>query len=91
MASNLLDFQTIHAFHTSTINRLAVDASSARTSEEAADAIFAGLTAQREAISGVSLDEEAINLSKFEKAFQGATRFLSVVDQLADEVLGLVR
>lgn len=91
MASDLLDFQTLEDFHTSTINRLAVDASAARTAEEAADAIHTGLTAQRESISGVSLDEEAINLAKFEKAFQGATRFLSVVDQLADEVLGLVR
>ena len=89
--SDLLDHLSIQDFHATTINTLAVDAAAARTAEEAADAVHGSLVAQREAVSGVSLDEEAINLAKFEKAFQGAARFLGVIDQLADEVLALVR
>lgn len=89
--SDLLDHLSIQDFHATTINTLAVDAAAARSAEEAADAVHGSLVAQREAISGVSLDEEAINLAKFEKAFQGASRFLGVINRLADEMLALVR
>ncbi len=90
-ASSLLGGVSIQDFHAGTIDALAVDAAAALTAAEAAESIYNGLTAQREAISGVSLDEEAINLTKFERAFQGATRFLNVVDGLTNDVLSLVR
>ena len=49
------------------------------------------LVAQREAMSGVSLDEEALALIKFERAFQGAARYITVVDELIGEMLNMVR
>ncbi|MBU0640605.1 MAG: flagellar hook-associated protein FlgK [Planctomycetes bacterium] len=88
--SALLENQSIQDFHASTVNMLAVTTSGALSQHEAADAVYSGLFAQREAISGVSLDEEAINLAKFEKAYQGATRYLSVVDSLTNELMALV-
>lgn len=89
-ASSLLSAFSVEEFHAATIGGLAVTVSIARTEAEASDAVYSGLLAQREAVSGVSLDEEAINLAKFERSFQGAARFLSVLDRLADEVLALV-
>lgn len=89
-ASSLLGSFSVQEFHAASIGGLAVTVSIARTEAEASDAVYAGLLAQRESVSGVSLDEEAINLSKFERSFQGAARFLSVLDRLADEVLALV-
>lgn len=89
--STLLGNQSIESFHANTTNRLAVEGSAALTGYEAADAVYAALVAQRESVSGVSLDEEAINLTKFERAYQGAARYLSVIDNLSNEVLGLVR
>jgi flagellar hook-associated protein 1 FlgK len=88
--STLLGGQTIESYHATTINRLAVEGSAALTSYEASDAVYSALVAQRESISGVSLDEEAINLTKFERAYQGAARYLGVIDNLSNEVLGLV-
>jgi flagellar hook-associated protein 1 FlgK len=58
---------------------------------EAASSVLASLHAQRESISGVNLDEEAISLVKFQRAFQGAARFVSVVDRLLQELVVLVR
>jgi flagellar hook-associated protein 1 FlgK len=49
------------------------------------------LQAQREAVSGVSLDEEAINLMRFQRAYQGAARLVSVVDELMETMMGMVR
>ncbi len=53
--------------------------------------IVEGLETQRQSKSGVNLDEEAINLITFEQAYQGSARFLSVVNELMDTMLGLVR
>jgi hypothetical protein len=36
------------------------------------------------------LDEEAINLTKYERSFQGVSRFLSVVDSLTTEIMNLI-
>ena len=35
------------------------------------------LQAQRESLSGVSLDEEAVNLIRQQRAFQGAARLIT--------------
>lgn len=89
-ASDALGGRTIEEFHSDMFSRVAVGASNARVQFEAADAVYESLLAQREAVSGVSLDEEAINLTRYQTAFQGAARYLSVVDQLANDVLALV-
>ncbi|NNE65152.1 MAG: flagellar hook-associated protein FlgK [Pyrinomonadaceae bacterium] len=52
-------------------------------------AIIAQATAQREAISGVSLDEEAINLLQYQKAFEAAARFIRVADEVTQTILSL--
>jgi flagellar hook-associated protein 1 FlgK len=88
--SPLLNNQGVQDFQAALIGALAVEAAAARSAQEAADAVYSSLLAQREAISGVSLDEEAINLTKFEQAFQGATRYISVVQSLGDEVMALL-
>lgn len=88
--SALLGNRSIQDYHEAIISDLAVEVSSALTDHEAASAVYDGLYAQREAISGVSIDEEALNLSKFEQAYQAAARYLSVVDQLTSEVMSLL-
>ncbi|MEW6250008.1 MAG: flagellar hook-associated protein FlgK [Planctomycetota bacterium] len=90
-ASALLGNISIEDYRQGVITALAVETAGAETAHEAADAVYSSLLAQREAISGVNLDEEAINLTKFERSFQGASRFLGVLDSLADEVLALVQ
>jgi flagellar hook-associated protein 1 FlgK len=88
--SALLGEVSILDFHAATVSSLAVEVSTANTEYEAADAVYSSLLAQREAVSGVSLDEEAINLTKYERSFQGASRFVSVLDSLSEEILALV-
>ncbi len=90
-ASRLLDGRSILAFHALMTDELAVATAAAETGREAADAVYSSLLAQREAVSGVNLDEEVLNLTKFERSFQGAARYLTVLDALSAEVLSLVR
>ena len=72
------------------IDGIAVGASSARRSAAAARVVHETLVNQREALSGVSLDEEAINLMRQQRAFQGASRVIAAVDELMKTLLSLV-
>jgi flagellar hook-associated protein FlgK len=46
--------------------------------------------AERESISGVSPDEEMLNLLKFQRSFQAAARLIATVNQTLDEILRIV-
>jgi flagellar hook-associated protein 1 FlgK len=45
---------------------------------------------RREALSGVSLDEEMINLVKFQNAYDAAAKLISTADELMQTVLNMV-
>ncbi len=47
------------------------------------------LSNRRESISGVSLDEEAINLIKYQRSFQAGARMINVTDELLQTILNL--
>ena len=72
------------------MNEIAITAADAKNDAEASDVVKETLLAQREALSGVSLDEEAINLIRQQRAFQGASRLIAAVDELMQQILALV-
>ena len=49
------------------------------------------LLRQRDSISGVSLDEEMTDLTKFQKAFAASARLITTVDEMLDSVVNLKR
>lgn len=44
----------------------------------------------RESISGVSLDEEMVNLVKFQSAYDASAKLISIADELIQTVLGII-
>jgi flagellar hook-associated protein 1 FlgK len=52
--------------------------------------IITQLNNHRESISGVSLDEEMINLVKFQHAYEAATKLISTLDELLNTVINMV-
>lgn len=90
VTSALLGNRSIANYHSDMVGDLAVIGGAALDGYEAADAVYQGLYAQRESISGVSLDEEAINMTKYERAYQGAARYITVLNEMTDEVLRLL-
>lgn len=90
-AGDLLSGVSIPEFFNGIANSVAVTAAGANSDVDAASAVQSALQAQKESISGVNLDEEAIALVKFQRAFQGAARFVSVVDQMIGDLVNLIR
>lgn len=52
-------------------------------------AILGQVTAQRDSYSGVSLDEEAISLMQYQKAYEAAARFLKIADEMTQTIISL--
>lgn len=89
--SSRLGGVSLQDFFTAQLGSIASAAGAANTDFEAATSVTLALKTQRESISGVNLDEEAIALLKYQRAYQGATRYVSVVDQLIEELVALIR
>ena len=85
-----LNGASLKTAYESIINTVAISNASAKTSLEASLAVKETLTIQRESLSGVSLDEEAINLMRSQRAFQGAARVISAIDELMKTLLQMI-
>jgi len=72
------------------VQQVAVQTDAAQTEAQAATIVRESLEGQRAAKSGVSIDEESINLINYQRSYQGAARYLSIVDELTQELINLV-
>ncbi|MFG0274002.1 MAG: flagellar hook-associated protein FlgK [Phycisphaerales bacterium] len=88
--SDLLGGVSLDEHWRRTTDGVAVDTASAKSQRLAATQVRESLQAQRDAVSGVSVDEESINLITFQRQFQAAARLISTVDQLTETLIGLV-
>lgn len=91
VGSSLLDGTSLNGFYNRIANEVAVSTAEINDEAEAASGVFLSLSAQRESISGVNLDEEAVSLLKYQRSFQGAARFITVVDELIGELVAIIR
>lgn len=66
-------------------------AANADLSRSAYEALAEQSVAAQQSVSGVNLDEEAVNLIRFQQAYQAAAQALQIASSLFDEVLGLIR
>ncbi len=61
----------------------------ANTQQQASQAVLTQLQNQRASVSGVSMDEESINLQQFQQAYQAAARVVTVIDKLTTLAINL--
>ncbi|MAD19782.1 MAG: flagellar hook-associated protein FlgK [Planctomycetaceae bacterium] len=73
----------------SEVNTLAVETGAARTRYESSVLVRESLEAQNQAVSGVSIDEEAIDLMTLQRQFQAAARFITVIDEAMQVLLSI--
>jgi flagellar hook-associated protein 1 FlgK len=73
----------------SVVNGVAVESATAKNNAEATKVVQDTLSAQRESLSGVSLDEEAINLMRQQRAFQAASRVVAAVDEMLKTLISM--
>lgn len=86
-----LNGASLNSFYNAMVADVAVTSSAAQAALDATTTIVESLSAQRESISGVNVDEEAVNLIKFQRGYEGAARFMTVVDSMLQTLLGLIQ
>ena len=69
---------------------IATSSASARNKANADSMIRESLDAQRAGVSGVSIDEESINLLSFQRQYQGAAQVISTAQEMFATLLALV-
>lgn len=78
---------TMSQFFSRSVSNLGQALASANSRVEDQTNIANLVKSQRDAVSGVSLDEEMADLVRFQRAFQASSRVFSVVDELLDTVV----
>ncbi|MDW8364566.1 MAG: flagellar hook-associated protein FlgK [Abditibacteriales bacterium] len=78
---------TSEAYHRTTILQIAQAAQQAHADATTRESVLTQLRAQRQRVSGINIDEELINLIRFQRAFEANARLLTVVDSMMDTVI----
>jgi flagellar hook-associated protein 1 FlgK len=82
---------TFSAAYNQTIGRTASLASEADLNLSAYTSMSSSAEAASRSVSGVNLDEEAVNLIRFQQAYQAAAKAIQVASSMFNEILGIVR
>ncbi len=78
---------TYNEYMTATAAELASDISLNRDYQDTSDTVLSSLADSRDAMSGVSLDEEGVNLLAYQKSYNAAARFMTVLDEMMDTLI----
>ena len=78
---------TYNQYMTGLVGELALDVNLNQNFSDTSSNVLNNLTSARESISGVSMDEEGINLLAYQKSYNAAARFLTTLDEAVDTLI----
>jgi flagellar hook-associated protein 1 FlgK len=81
---------TLSQYYGRFVSTLGSAVSSAKGLASGAELVLSQTEAQRDSISGVSIDEEMTNLIKYQRSFEAAARLVNTTNELFQTVLNMV-
>ncbi len=81
--------QTLEEFYRYTTAGIATDTNNAGINKDSAELLTKTVTEQMQAVSGVDMDEELMNLMKYQSAYQASAKIITTVDQMLNTLLGI--
>jgi flagellar hook-associated protein 1 FlgK len=90
LSIDALGGRSLRGFWQSRTTDLAVRTQAANTKAESARLVRESLDAQSQATSGVSIDEESINMLSYQRQFQAAARYIATIDETLQTLLTIV-
>jgi len=88
---SFLDGQNPSEFYANFLGKVSYATSEAINGLNTSKLIQSQLETQRESLIGVNLDEEAISLIKFQKAFEAASRVINTANEMLNTIINLGR
>lgn len=90
-ANTLQQLSTVFASSASNfVNDVGVQVATWKSNQKADSVVLATLKSQRDSISGVSLDEEAANLLKYQQMYTASTKVLQAGNQMFNTLLSIM-
>jgi len=69
------------------VRQIGSDVKTATSANTTANSVLTSITAQRQSVSGVSMDEEMSNMIRFQRGYQAAARALTTMDDLLNTLI----
>jgi len=82
--------QTLDDYYTGMISSLGEEIQKVQNTVQSQEMLKDQIENQREAVSGVSLDEEMTNLIKYQRSFEAAAKVVRVVDEIMQTVIDMI-
>jgi len=86
---NFVGGQTAAAFYAGITGKIGTMENEATNGQNTTKLLSDQLTNQRESVIGVNLDEEAVNLIKFQKAFEASSRIINTTSEMLTAIINL--
>lgn len=83
--------RTLSDGYANLVGRAATSVSEATLRRDAADAAVDQVDALRQSVSGVSVDEEMVDLVRFQRGYQAALKVVQTADEMLGELMNLKR
>jgi flagellar hook-associated protein 1 len=88
-AANVAGGQTASGYYAALLGQIGTATSAASTDNTTQQTTLSQLTTQRDSLSGVSLDEEATNLTQYQRSYQAAARLMTIADSIMAGAINL--
>ena len=82
---------TIEDFYADLVGDIGFETAAAASALQAQDQLLAQLEADRQSVSGVNIDEEMVDMLKYQQSYEAAARFISVAQEMTDTLINLGR
>lgn len=86
---SFLGGETPDGFYAGLASRIGSAMKEAQNGQSTSQLVYEQMSNQRESMMGVNLDEEAVNLIKYQKAFEASSRIVSITNELLGTVVNL--
>jgi flagellar hook-associated protein 1 FlgK len=82
---------TIDGAYSQLVNKVGNKTHEMQTNELTQATLYEQACDARDALSAVSLEEEAANLVRYQQAYQASAQVMSIAQRLFDEIIAIVR
>lgn len=78
---------TVDDYYRSIVGQLGVQSEEATRQTDNANTLVEQVDSNRQAVSGVSLDEEMTNMIKYQHAYNASARLMTTIDEMLDKII----
>ena len=82
--------ETLGNFYGDVVSDVGFEISTASATRDVEEFLLQNLESRREQASGVNVDEELVQMIRFEQSFNAASRYIQVLNDLQQEILSLI-